>query len=68
MQMTPRRVKIAITKHGYFVEYLDRKKGQRHCAAQFTLESEVEGVPRTIEDVKNWVKQQKHLTLDETLA
>lgn len=41
----------------YFVKYVTRQKGQRYCAGQFYAPD------TTIEQIRQWVKDQQHLVL-----
>lgn len=62
--MNTRPVYIEKTRHGFFVLYAIRAKGQHHFAAQFDLRRP-DGSERTLADVEQWVRQQPNLLLIE---
>ena len=59
--MKKRPVEIVMLKDFYSVKYLDRKKGQRHSAAQFWAKS------YTFNQVITWVQKQPKLLLVEKI-
>lgn len=53
-----RRVVIVKQDDSYFVRYLDRRKNQRYCAAQF------DGRYVAYDQVVAWIKSKNQLTLE----
>ena len=51
-------VRIVLNRNTYFVEYVNRKPGGRHCAARFYAPD------YTLETVQQWVKNNHKLTLE----
>jgi hypothetical protein len=47
---TKRQVKIVTTRGTHFVEFIERKKGSKYSAAQFSSDM------RTAEDVAKWAE------------
>jgi hypothetical protein len=52
-----RKVRITFARNTWFVDYIDRKKGQRYHAAQFAADEFGLGF------VIQWVKSKPHLEL-----
>ena len=57
MKKNFRDVVIRVTKDGFYVKYMERKKGGHYCAGQFNRHD------NTIESVTQWVESNPKLFL-----
>lgn len=55
----PRSVKIETVNGVHYVEFVERRKGQRYLAAQFDARD------NSIDKVKEWIKNNPNLKLSE---